>query len=270
MSGVWDPLRAELDSHPPRDPELRATSYVICSTPRSGSGLLCRGLASSGLAGVPAEYFNPNQRVPLTARWATGPSLTAYTAALRTRRSSPAGVFGTKLHADQLAHVRAEAAAQRGGDPDLSAEFLRDLLPNLRYVRIIRLDVDRQAVSLWTALRSGTWSVRSGDVAAPTVDVPYSLEGIESCRRMIVDGEIYVDRFLRVNAIVPVEVVYEELVASFAPTVASVLASILGTAPDPGVIAAPDSVRQADARSEELYARFVADRAGHAAGAPPP
>jgi len=65
MSGVWDPLRPELDAEPPLDPPLPDVTYAVCSTPRSGSGRLCRGLAETGLAGIPAEYFNVNQRSPL-------------------------------------------------------------------------------------------------------------------------------------------------------------------------------------------------------------
>src|SRR5215207_8545306 len=32
-------------------------SYLVCATPRSGSTLLCEALKSTGVAGVPAEYF---------------------------------------------------------------------------------------------------------------------------------------------------------------------------------------------------------------------
>jgi LPS sulfotransferase NodH len=265
MSGVWDPVRMELDADPPRDPELPVMSYVVCSTPRSGSGLLCRGLASRGLGGVPAEYFNVNQRAPLSSRWGTGDSLPSYVAALRARRSSPAGVFGTKLHADQLEQLSLEALGPAAGSPApaLSAAFLERLLPNLRYVRIVRLDVDRQAISLWTALHSGVWSVRDGPGEPSPAGAPYDFDGIERCRRMIVDGDVYWDRFLRFNELRCVDVVYEQLEIAFAETVAAVLSTILETAVDPSAIAVPDSRRQSDARSEELLARFTADGAEH-------
>lgn len=32
-------------------------SYLVCSTPRSGSTLVCQALAQSGVAGRPEEYF---------------------------------------------------------------------------------------------------------------------------------------------------------------------------------------------------------------------
>jgi len=32
-------------------------SYLVCASPRSGTELLCRGLAATGVAGCPREYF---------------------------------------------------------------------------------------------------------------------------------------------------------------------------------------------------------------------
>jgi trehalose 2-sulfotransferase len=264
VSGVWEPLRAELDTEPPRDPDLPSTSYVVCSTPRSGSGLLCRGLASTGRAGVPAEYFNDNQRIPLAQRWGAGDDVAVYVAALRARRTSPDGVFATKLHWDQLVTLRAEVLGIAAGEPGFTipSDFLDAMLGEPTFIRIVRLDVDRQAVSLWTALRGGVWSVRAGaspaQAAAPVVD--YSFDGIAKCRRFIVDGELHWDRFLRFNAIEPVEVVHERLVESYAETIVAVMAAALGTEVDPASLPAPDSVEQANRRSQELYERFVADR----------
>src|SRR3954449_1735628 len=38
--------------------DLRAaTSYLLCSTPRTGSSLLCDALRATGVAGRPEEYF---------------------------------------------------------------------------------------------------------------------------------------------------------------------------------------------------------------------
>jgi LPS sulfotransferase NodH len=33
------------------------SSYLVCGTPRSGTSLLCRLLAATGVAGRPEEYF---------------------------------------------------------------------------------------------------------------------------------------------------------------------------------------------------------------------
>src|SRR4051794_22395246 len=55
-------------------------SYLVCATPRSGSTLLCRALAQTGVAGRPEEYFEarattgrpPEPRDYFNARKGTG------------------------------------------------------------------------------------------------------------------------------------------------------------------------------------------------------
>src|SRR3954466_12579190 len=91
----------EYDTPPGSAPE-RTVTYVVCSTPRSGSGLLCRALAGTGVAGTPIEYFNGWRRPMLAGGWGCGTSLAAYAEALQDRRTDTAGVFGTKLHWGQL------------------------------------------------------------------------------------------------------------------------------------------------------------------------
>lgn len=267
MSGIWEPRRAELDADPPRDPALPAMSYIICSTPRSGSGMLCRGLADSGLGGLPAEYYNINQRGPLAERWQTGTSAEAYTAALRARRSSPAGVFGTKMHWDQFDALRAELGAGTFNGAARYAEAARAiaaLLPGLRWIHLVRLEVDRQAVSLWIALHRGVWAVRRGiEPAPPRAPVPYDYDGIERCRQYLAHGELSWDRFFRTAGITPISVTYDEVVDATAATVGRVLVALLGPEIAIGAapIPAPDSIRQADAASEELVTRYRADLA---------
>ena len=103
----------------------------ICSTPRSGSYLLCRYMINTGL-GVPRRYFNPiimrqiaprlglgpaieglkwRRRSPLdrlpfgkAARTAEVNFLEKYVAALVPRRSQQ-GVFAAKLHFEQYTKV---------------------------------------------------------------------------------------------------------------------------------------------------------------------
>jgi trehalose 2-sulfotransferase len=37
--------------------ELPKVSYLVCASQRSGTELLCRCLAATGVAGCPQEYF---------------------------------------------------------------------------------------------------------------------------------------------------------------------------------------------------------------------
>ena len=72
-------------------------SYMVCSIPRSGSSLLCELLASTGVAGAPAEFFHPDKMAALQQRWEAD-ELDDYLRELLARKTSPNGVFGTKAH----------------------------------------------------------------------------------------------------------------------------------------------------------------------------
>ncbi|WP_341860918.1 Stf0 family sulfotransferase [Gymnodinialimonas sp. 57CJ19] len=45
--------------------KLPSRSYVICTTPRSGSTLLCKLLAATGVSGMPDSHFH----TPSVERW---------------------------------------------------------------------------------------------------------------------------------------------------------------------------------------------------------
>src|SRR6185437_14862628 len=81
--------------------------YVVCCSPRSGSTLLCEGLAATGRAGMPDELFD--LRSDITAYWSERCGATTrpeyfdkVVVATRTRN----GVFGTKLHWTALEGLR--------------------------------------------------------------------------------------------------------------------------------------------------------------------
>jgi dTDP-4-amino-4,6-dideoxygalactose transaminase/LPS sulfotransferase NodH len=171
-------------------------------------------------------------------------------------------VFGAKLHWEQFVGLRAEALGASAAEPeyDISGDFIERLFPNATYVRIVRRNVYRQAISLWYALRTGTWSLATGERRdSANADVPYSFEGIERCRRLIENAELHWDRFLRFNGIEPIDVTYEELDAAYAKTVEDV-ARRLPLAADPTAICAPRTQRLADDRSQAVLERWARDR----------
>jgi len=56
----------------PRRADAPTRRLVICSTPRSGSYLLCRQMINAGL-GLPTEYFRERTVECLGARWGVAP-----------------------------------------------------------------------------------------------------------------------------------------------------------------------------------------------------
>ena len=190
------------------------------------SGLLCRALTGTGLAAAPAEYFNATFRSPLSLRWGTGNDLHAYVRALRANRTSSDGVFGAKLHWDQLEQVRKEL--RHPVPREAALEILQGWFPGAAYVSIEREDVNRQAVSLWTALRTDVWSVSTSASSPAPPRVPYSYSGIHRQRESIVRGRDAWETAFARTRIETIRVVYEELTGDFQQTVARVLEMATG------------------------------------------
>src|ERR1700756_2015730 len=75
-------------------------TYVIASTPRSGSSLLAAGLVATGVAGRPEEYFTPEHigsykedlKLPMNCSWAE------YLTKVMAFAATENGVRGVKIH----------------------------------------------------------------------------------------------------------------------------------------------------------------------------
>jgi LPS sulfotransferase NodH len=270
------PLGPEHDTLPlAGGPPLRSRSYVVCSTPRTGSGLLCRALIACGAAGVPIEYLNPEYRAVLTARWGCASSLDAYAIAARHWRSSSAGVFGTKVHWHDLQRACAEVAgenvlvaAQTDPAPTAARALLERLFPPATYLQTVRADVNRQAVSLWIAEHTGTWSSLQGSLPRPGT-VPYSFEGILARVELIQREGRGWARFFAENGIAPLVVIYEDLVSDYAATIRRALGHI-NVGPSALEVPPPVTRKLADERSERLLIRFQQDLAKHPSPEAPP
>ena len=159
----------------------------ICSTPRSGSYLLCRYMINAGL-GVPHEYFNPinmrqiaprlglgaaieglkwRRRSPMdrlpfgkAARTAEVNFLQKYVAALVPRRCQQ-GVFAAKLNFEQYTKVLDNPVGWK-------------LLNGGVFVHLYREDLLSQAISMNFARATGRWSIDDAVTTAPAANLDLS------------------------------------------------------------------------------------------------
>ncbi|HVQ58230.1 MAG TPA: Stf0 family sulfotransferase [Solirubrobacterales bacterium] len=176
-------------------------SYLVCATPRSGSTLVCHALEETGVAGRPEEYFEalrhsgrprrpeeyfagvedpsirdhlgergigtePPPRSPLWSRAAYDRYLEwAFEAG-----TTPNGMFGAKLmwgyFGDFVSLLRNIPSCR-----DVSlAELLPSVFPEVSFVRVVRANKVRQAVSLWKAVQTATWREDQAQAKAASVE----------------------------------------------------------------------------------------------------
>jgi LPS sulfotransferase NodH len=197
----------------------------ICSTPRSGSYMLCRYMINAGL-GVPHEYFNPiimrliaprlglehsvaglkwrhrslRDRLPFNwpDRVAETDFLAKYIAALLPRRCQ-CGVFAAKIHFDQYFTVLANPVGRR-------------LLNGGLFIHLFREDLLRQTISRNFSYATGRWG---DDDSVTTAPMPQSdlldVRGIDREMATLADEDREWRVLLARNGLSPMSISYEQL-----------------------------------------------------------
>ena len=243
-------------------------SCLIGATWRSGSGLLARALADTGLVGdMRREHFwlwEPQCNVgDLYARR----SLLYFCRELVRSTRTPNGVFGVKLMWPHLSGVLRglRELDEFRGRPD--GAIVESVFPAPRFVWIRRQDRVAQAVSFYRATMTNLWRVwpdgRSGRAPMKPIPraLPYDFDTIARRLRTIERCEAAWAKFLAGQGLPFLEVTYEEVAADLRSTVLRVL-DFMGIDVDPGRIQpVPALARMGGVESAEWTARFRAELA---------
>jgi len=197
----------------------------ICSTPRSGSYMLCRHMINAGL-GVPHEYFNPVIMREIAPRlgldrsieglkwrcrsiWDRLPFgnadrvreanfLARYIGALIPRRCQR-GIFAAKIHFDQYTRV-------------LDNPVGRKLLDGGLFIHLFREDLLKQAVSRNFSYVTGRWGDDDA-VSTPPSAVSDLMDptGVDRELKTLADEDRGWRVFLARNGLSPMSISYEQL-----------------------------------------------------------
>jgi trehalose 2-sulfotransferase len=238
-------------------------SVLICCVPRSGSWLLAEALEWTGRCGRPREYFRPDYVPRYAAEWGLGPaySFAAFLGAARRAGTTANGIFSAKLHWGQYESLRPRLQALPGGSGRSDAELLAGAFVDPSFVHLRRLDTAAQAVSLYRAVHLDVWWSLDGEDpvgGAGRLPTELDLDHVARLEAAIVEGDRAWCRCFAEAGVEPVSVTYEELSASYGPTVARVLGE-LGVAADPPP-SPPRLRKQADDLSREWVATYLAHR----------
>lgn len=186
---------------------LQSFNYVICSTPRSGSTLLAKGLLSTLVSGLPHEYFNIDHKNDYQTRW-DFKDIETYILLLKKYRVSENGVFGFKLHYNQYVE-------------QFEKNNLSDYFEDLKYIRIIRKDKVLQGISLEKALQTNFWSSEFHENAKLKARFNYYSikKNISNIQNQELCWQNYFDKF----GITPYTVYYEELESNYSKVINDVI-----------------------------------------------
>jgi LPS sulfotransferase NodH len=238
----------------------RKRIYVICTNPRSGSTLLCRGLAGTGLAGTPDEFFgsSPETISYWTAKFRIS-AASDFADKIVEATSTSNGMFGTKLHRTEVRWMRRAmlqslcSSAVLGGHPSLDA-LLKAKFCAVDYIWLRRRNKVAQGISHFRAVRTNVWEVLNGD-STNGERVGFDLAAIDHCVKLAEKYEAqWADFFTRWN-LRPLLLTYEDLAASYDASLRSVLTFLeLDHGALPGLV--PSLERLADEVSFEWEERY--------------
>jgi LPS sulfotransferase NodH len=249
---------------------LPHTSYLICSTPRTGSSLLCDALTATGIAGRPEEYFQFRARTGQPRRpreyfeGAEDPEIFSILGS-RTRgeedeerydpsrfpryedfltwaidqATTPNGVFGAKV---MWGYFNGFVTGLRWALPGRQRVPLEQLagsvFPNLHYVWIAREDKVAQAVSLWRAIQSWSWSSDQNPHRNTADHLQYSYAAIRHLLEDIQEHDREWAGYFDHCGVAPYVVSYERLRVGLPEVVIGIL-DFLGLPTDRGVAIPP-------------------------------
>ncbi|MFN8413534.1 MAG: Stf0 family sulfotransferase [Anaerolineales bacterium] len=236
-------------------------SYTIWFTQRTGSTLLYKAIESTGVAGIPREWFNCPPDLLTTFKKKNYAELQDY---LYKLGSTSNGVFGIshsfyKPHFNQLTETLHNFPAG-GSAPSKRTVLWEQVFPNHRHIFMTRRNKVRLAASWWKAIQSGEWHVPT-DQARTKVDLSdkYSFDAINHLYNECSMREAGIQEFFSEGDITPLTIVYEDFIQNYEGTVRALL-NYLELDSKSVSITSPALTQLADDISEQWAQRFREER----------
>ncbi|WP_404401064.1 Stf0 family sulfotransferase [Pelagibacterium halotolerans] len=249
---------------------MKYDSYMICTSPRSGSTLLCHMLAATGIAGQPESYFFGNSLQEWMDDLGIAPDETAkepeilkavFKTAQRKGRDGT-DVFGLRMQMHSFRFFCQNLVVLHPGNLT-DCERIERTFGRTLFVHLTRADKVKQAVSYLKAQQTGLWHVAPDgselERLAPHREPLYDGEELRSCVETMTAYDRDWNDWFTQERVKPVRITYDGLSADPIGTLSDIL-DRLGldrTAAD-GV--SPGVKKLADSTNQEWVTRFHAEQ----------
>jgi len=197
-------------------------SYIIASTQRSGTHLICSILRSTGIAGSPEEFFMSKPGETWEGRW-NAPSRAGYIARVFQDNTGANGVFGAVVMWSYFERMLQMLQAVPEYNRFSGAELLAELFNRPKYIWMRRRNRVEQAVSWAMACQTGVWAQKGGVTSQPSAPLNFDFKVIDEWCNRIAAHEAGWANYFRENQIEPMVLYYEDIVTSHRTTAERVL-----------------------------------------------
>jgi LPS sulfotransferase NodH len=245
-------------------------SYVICTSPRSGSTLLCKLLAATGVAGNPDSYFHrPSISGWLEdlglARDPSAPNRELLEAIFRTaiaKGTLDTGIFGLRLQRHSFDFFVKQLLVLYPGHSNCVERFQAAFGQTL-FVHLTRRDKVAQAVSFVKARQTGLWHAAPDGTElerlSPPQEPAYDASEIRARLEEMTAYDDAWEHWFATSRINPLRITYEELSADPVKTLRAVL-DLLGLEREAADGVEPAVAKLADDINRDWAARFRSEQ----------
>ena len=168
-------------------------SYVICTSPRSGSTMLCKMLSETGIAGHPDSYFH----APSIPKWLSSfdldaekfdnehSALKAIFEAAQNRGTATTDVFGLRLQGQSLPFF-VKQLKKLHPDHSNDRQRLNTAFGKTLFIHLTRTNKLDQAISLVKASQTGLWHLASDgtEIERTAQPKPLVYDGVAIAREL--------------------------------------------------------------------------------------
>jgi LPS sulfotransferase NodH len=241
-------------------------SYVICTSPRSGSTLLCKLLAATGVAGNPDSYFHR----PSISDWLTDLGLTRdpfapdrelleeiFRAAIA-KGTLDTKIFGLRLQRHSFDFFNEKLVFLYPGHSN-HAERFQAAFGRTLFVHLTRRDKVAQAISYVKARQTGLWHAAPDGTElerlSPPQEPAYDACEIRTHFEEMTAHDCDWKRWFAASEIDPLRITYEDLSAGPIKTLRALL-DRLGLECEAADSVEPAVAKLADDASQDWAARF--------------